>query len=236
MNDVLPRIGRTACEMLESFSDRENPFFLYVALTAPHTPWMPDEAHTGRSGAGFYGDFVAMVDTAVGSILSCLEASGRSRETIVIFTSDNGAHWPEKDVKNFDHAANLHWRGQKADIHEGGHRVPFIVRWSGVIPPGSISSTTICLTDVFPTLVAAADGSLPESAAPDGVDLLPLLRSSEPPSDRRSAIIHHSGDGMFAIRRGRWIGRNSRVIFGAQGRWDRWGDGRRRGRRGRGCR
>jgi arylsulfatase A-like enzyme len=204
MNDILPRIGRTACRMITNLASEDPPFFLYVPLSAPHTPWMPDEEHAGRSKAGHYGDFVAMVDTTVGSILDCLEKSGAIDDTIVIFTSDNGAHWPEADVTTFGHAANLQWRGQKADIHEGGHRVPFIVRWPGKVQADSTSPNTICLTDVFPTLVAAAGARLPEDAAPDGVNLLPVLRATGGPADQRRAIIHHSGDGMFSIREGRW--------------------------------
>ena len=204
MNDVLPRIGRTACRMITTLAADDDPFFLYVPLTAPHTPWMPDEAHSGRSEAGHYGDFVAMVDTTVGSILDCLDESQVAGDTLVIFTSDNGAHWPAGDVANFGHAANLDRRGQKADIHEGGHRVPFIVRWPGQVPAGSTDPATICLTDIFPTAVAAAGVDLPDEAAPDGVNLLPLLKGRGDPVDRRAAVIHHSGDGMFSIRSGRW--------------------------------
>ncbi|MDG2029754.1 MAG: arylsulfatase [Phycisphaerales bacterium] len=204
MNDVLPRIGRTACRMVTNLAGDDHPFLLYIPLTAPHTPWMPDEEHAGRSEAGHYGDFVAMVDTTVGSILDCLERTGVAKDTIVIFTSDNGAHWPTTDVRTYGHAANLDLRGQKADIHEGGHRVPLIVRWPGRIAADSISSETICLTDVFPTLVAAAGAELPDGAAPDGVNLLPVLRATGEPTDHRRGIIHHSGDGMFAIRSGRW--------------------------------
>jgi arylsulfatase A len=204
MQDVLPRIGRTACRMIEDLSDSDDPFLLYVPLSAPHTPWMPDEDHAGRSRAGHYGDFVAMVDTVVGSMLTCLEGSGLSKNTLVVFTSDNGAHWPMSDIDQYGHAANLHYRGQKADIHEGGHRVPFIVRWPEHVEPDTASDATICLTDVFPTMVAAAGTSLPDDAAPDGVNLLSLLVDDGPVTDRRRAIIHHSGDGMFSIRHGRW--------------------------------
>jgi arylsulfatase A-like enzyme len=204
MQDTLPRIGRTACRMIDSMADDERPFFLYVPLTAPHTPWLPDEKHSGRSTAGYYGDFVAMVDTVVGEIVDCLENAGVANETLLIFTSDNGAHWPVGDVKKFNHAANLAWRGPKADIHEGGHRVPFIVRWPGRVAPGSTSNETICHTDIFPTVLAAANVPLPDGAAPDGVNVLAIFEQDGRPTDNRDAIVHHSGDGMFAIRQGRW--------------------------------
>ncbi|MCH2143779.1 MAG: arylsulfatase [Phycisphaerales bacterium] len=204
MQDVLPRIGRTACRMIREQAATSDPFLLYVPLTAPHTPWLPDEVHAGTSGAGHYGDFVAMVDTVVGSIITCLAESGVRENTLVVFTSDNGAHWPSEDIDTHGHAANLAFRGQKADIHEGGHRVPLIVRWPGRVTPGGVDGTTVCLTDLFPTVTAAAGARLPGQAAPDGVDLLPLLEGSGAPTDRRDAIVHHSGDGMFAIRQGPW--------------------------------
>ena len=204
MQDVLPKISRTACRMIRSMAEQDQPFFLYVPLTAPHTPWLPDEAHRGRSTVGFYGDFVAMVDTVVGEIVDCLDAVGVGKDTLIIFTSDNGAHWPEADVNTFGHAANFIWRGQKADIHEGGHRVPLIARWSGHIPPGSSSDATVCHTDLYPTVLAAANVPLPTNAAPDGINVLPVMIGSGEPIGHRDAIIHHSGDGMFAIRKGRW--------------------------------
>ena len=204
LDDVLPKIGRVACRMIDEMASDERPFFLYVPLTAPHTPWLPDEEHRDRSKAGYYGDFVAMVDSVVGEIVDCLDEAGVSDETLIIFTSDNGAHWPVRDIDSFGHAANHTWRGQKADIHEGGHRVPFIVRWPGRVSPGSVSDETICHTDVFPTVLAAANIDLPAGAAPDGVNLMAVLEQDGAPTDQRDAIVHHSGDGMFAIRKGRW--------------------------------
>lgn len=203
-NDVLPRIGREACTMIDSGTKDERPYFLYVALSAPHTPWMPDEQHTGKSSAGYYGDFVAMVDSVVGQVLDCLNASGEAKNTLLVFTSDNGAHWPKEDVVTYGHAANDHWRGQKADIHEGGHRVPFIVRWPGHVQPATTSASLLCLTDVFPTAVAAAGLALPDGAAPDGVSHLAVLRNSSTTRSPRQSIVHHSGDGMFALREGKW--------------------------------
>jgi len=204
MDDVLPRIGRTACRMIDEMAQEDRPFFLYVPLTAPHTPWLPDAAHSGASTAGYYGDFVAMVDSVVGRSVPCLADAGVEKDTLLVFTSDNGAHWPLSDVERFSHAANLDWRGQKADIHEGGHRVPFLVVWPGHVPAGSTSGETVCLTDIFPTVLGAAGIELPDGAAPDGINLVSILEASGQPTETRDGIVHHSGDGMFAIRKGRW--------------------------------
>ena len=204
IGDVLPRIGRTACQVIKERARKDQPFFLYIPLSAPHTPWLPDQEHTGRSRAGHYGDFVAMVDTVVGDVIDCISESGIDDRTMIVFTSDNGAHWPEADIVRHGHAANLGWRGQKADIHEGGHRVPFIIQWPGTVEPGGVSDETICLTDVFPTVLDGAGIELPSGAAPDGISLMPLLDPDRGPISKRVALIHHSGDGMFAIRCGRW--------------------------------
>ena len=204
--DVLPEIEREAVEFLSDRGEArgENPFFLYVPLTAPHTPWLPTDPNLGRSGAGYYGDFVAQVDETIGRILDTLDNSGLADETIVILTSDNGAHWPESDIAQFDHRANGPWRGQKADIHEGGHRVPLLVRWPGNVEPGSHANQTVCLTDLTATLAAIAGAELPDDSAEDSFDLSPILRGEMPGEVIRPATVHHSLQGMFAIRVGAW--------------------------------
>ncbi|QDV36768.1 sulfatase family protein [Tautonia plasticadhaerens] len=204
--DVMPEIEREAVEFLEGRGDPppDRPFFLFVACSAPHTPWLPTDPHLGRGGAGYYGDFTAQVDATIGRILDALDESGIADETIVILTSDNGAHWPEFDVERHDHRANGPWRGQKADIHEGGHRVPLIVRWPGTVAPGSVTEQTACLTDVMATLAAVVGFGLPNDAAEDSFDLSPLLRGESPREAIRPATVHHSVQGMFAIRVGDW--------------------------------
>jgi len=202
--DVLPRIEQESVAFLESQAERDARFFLYVPLSAPHTPWLPLDEYRGRSEAGYYGDFVAQVDATVGRILETLEASGQADDTLVVFTSDNGAHWPEADIKEFNHRANGPWRGQKADIHEGGHRVPFFVRWPGVTEAGSTCEETICLTDLMATLAAVVGVALPDDQAEDSFDLTPLLRGEPLEGSFRPATIHHSARGMFAIRAGDW--------------------------------
>jgi len=203
--EVLPTLEREALAFLDVCARTpDTPFLLYMPLSAPHTPWLPAEEFQNKSGAGWYGDFVAQVDATVGSVLRALDEHGLASNTVVVFTSDNGAHWPVSDIERYGHAANLAWRGQKADIWEGGHRVPFLVRWPGVVEPGSVSSEPICLTDLFATCAALVGTKYTSDAGEDSVDLGPLLRGEQGSQPLREAIVHHSLSGVFAIRQGRW--------------------------------
>ncbi len=200
--DVLPRIFEKSVEYVMQAGDR--PFFLYVPLPAPHTPWLPTEPFLGSSGAGTYGDFTAQVDAGVGDILDALDEAGVAEHTLVVFTSDNGAYWEPEDMEAFDHRANADWRGMKADIHEGGHRVPFVVRWPGKAPAGSTSDELISLVDLMATFAAIAGQALPDDAGEDSYDLTPALRGEFLDGPIREAVVHHSINGVFAIRQGPW--------------------------------
>ena len=175
------------------------PFFLYLPLPSPHTPWMPLPEFKGASGAGIYGDFVAQVDAGVGRLLDALDSLDLASNTLVVFTSDNGAHWIEADIEQTGHRANGALRGQKADIHEGGHRVPFLARWPGRIPAGTVRGELAGLVDVFRTVTAILDVEPGAGVAEDSVDLGAVLRGEDAPPPRTS-LIHHSSRGMFAIR------------------------------------
>lgn len=203
--DVLPRFTEEAVAYLEERAIApETPFFLYLPLSAPHTPWLPTPAFEGRSGAGPYGDFAAQVDSTVGAVLASLDRLGLAETTLLIVTSDNGAHWLPDDIAQYDHRANGPWRGQKADIHEGGHRVPFLARWPGRIPAGAVSDAVLSQTDLLATLAAAVGTEVPDGAGEDSYNLLPALLGEAPATPSRDAIVHHSLDGMFAIRQGPW--------------------------------
>ncbi len=198
------------------------PFFLYLPLTGPHKPVWPHERFVGKTKLGPYGDFVHQVDHTVGLVLKALEESGKAENTIVIYTSDNGSFMyrrgekeehhlvKEKDqgYRPQDHSANDHWRGTKADVWEGGHRVPFFVRWPEKIQAGVKVNEAICLTDVLATVADAIGEKLPEGAAEDSVSFLPRLVEGKKP-DRRPGVINHSASGIFAIRRGPW-----KLVFG----------------------
>jgi arylsulfatase A-like enzyme len=205
--EVLPVLTKKAVAFIDQHqaSDPENPFFLYFPMPAPHTPILPTEEFAGKSGTNPYGDFVLQVDHSVGQILKALEAHGIEDETLVIFTSDNGcapfANYPE--LATFGHNPSYHFRGHKADIYEGGHRVPFVVRWPGQIRAGSQNDQVICLTDLLATVADISKTKLEPSSGVDSYSLLPaMLDQLKGPI--REATVHHSINGSFAIRRGDW--------------------------------
>jgi arylsulfatase A-like enzyme len=199
--DVLPKVTDRAVDFIRS-QKPEKPFFCYVPFNSPHTPWVPVGEYQGKSGAGWYGDFVMATDAAIGRVLQALEQKGLDKNTIVIMTSDNGGHWLASDIEKWGHRSNAAWRGQKADIWEGGHRVPFIVRWPGKVKAGSKCDQTIVHTDLFATIAEVTGARLPEGAAEDSVSWLSLLKGGRKPV--HEAIVLHSGNGLFGIRSGKW--------------------------------
>jgi arylsulfatase A-like enzyme len=203
--EVLPRTVEHALKFLDARAEApQTPFFMYVPLTSPHTPWVPTGPWRGKTKVGEYGDFVAQTDDAVGQILASLEKHKLAENTLVIFTSDNGSDWPLGDINKWGHRANHIYRGQKSDAHEGGHRVPFIARWPGRIKPGTTSEQTACLTDMLATIAAVVGEKLPEHAGEDSFNLLPALKGKDAGTPLRPAVVHHSGNGLFAIRSGPW--------------------------------
>lgn len=203
-DEVLQTITGKAVDKLRDLAPEQEPFFIYIPLTAPHTPWLPSSEFRDKSSAGYYGDFCMQVDYCVGQVLSALEEAAGDEETLVIFTSDNGSHWPVSDVEKYGHKANLDHRGQKADIWEGGHSVPFITRWQGKITPGRKVDELLCLTDIYRTLAALTGQNINGSEAEDSYSFLPVLEGKEMDSPVRESIVHHSVDGVFAIRKGDW--------------------------------
>jgi arylsulfatase A len=201
--EVLPTIVDKSVSFIQR-QTADRPFFFYAAFTAPHTPWMPKNEFRGKTKVDYYGDFVTEVDWAMGQIVKAVDDAGFGDNTLIVFTSDNGSHWPVAQIKQYGHRANGPWRGQKSDIHEGGHRVPFICRWPGKIQPGTQSGQTTCLTDLIATFAAVVGDTLPADAGQDSYNMLPALLN--PGRDRpiREAIVNHSGNGMFAIRQGPW--------------------------------
>jgi arylsulfatase A-like enzyme len=205
LEDVLDTLAQKAGSFVRQEDQR--PFFLYLPLTGPHTPWLPTGPFRGRSKAGDYGDFVTQVDDAVGRVLAALP-----EDTLVILTSDNGAHWLPSDIAKYGHLANRHLRGMKADIWDAGHRIPFLARWPGRIAPGTVSSHLVCLTDFMATAADLTGAKLPADAAEDSFSMLPALLGKKPRGPVRQAIVHHSSLGMFSIRQGEWklvLGRGS---------------------------
>ncbi|MCA9241098.1 MAG: arylsulfatase [Planctomycetales bacterium] len=203
--DVLPALTEQATRYVRGEDrHRDKPFFLYLPLTAPHTPIVPTEAWRGKSGLGDYGDFVMQVDNTVGEVLQAIEAAGLGDNTLVIVTSDNGfapAAGPKR-LEEQGHYPSAHFRGYKSDIWEGGHRVPLIVRWPGVVRPGTRCGQLVGLIDLFATTAEVLGQEVPPHVAVDSFSMLPLLQGSDSPV--REAHIHHSNDGYFAVRKGDW--------------------------------
>jgi arylsulfatase A-like enzyme len=201
---VLPTLtGKVVGILHERAQHSQQPFFLYFAMPSPHTPWVPLPGYRGKSGAGDYGDYVAEVDAMIGRVLDTVHELGMDDNTLVIVTSDNGADWKPEDIERYPHRANADWRGEKADIWEAGHRIPFIARWPGHIPANTVSNDTGSLTDLMGTLAAILHHSLPADAGEDSFNLLPALLD-QPHKPIREDIIELSNDGMFSIREGDW--------------------------------
>ena len=206
LEDVLPRFADEAVGVIRNHAraDAEMPLFLYVAFPAPHTPWLPAPAFQGRTN-NMYGDFTAMVDHMVGRVLTALEQSGMREETLVIFSSDNGPVWYDKDTEKFGHDAMGGMRGMKGDAYEGGHRMPFIVRWPGNVNAGSASAQTICFTDVLATMAEVVGHKLGVGEGPDSFSFLPALRGqSREHTDARGPLLLVSAKGHHSLRIGKW--------------------------------
>lgn len=210
--EVLPALEKRAVEHIETAAQSGKPFFLYLPLTSPHYPVVPAPEFHQKSKAGEYGDFVVQTDHVVGRVLDALKSSGVAEKTLVIVTSDNG---PEVSgevkpgvydrLEEFGHASMGTLRGAKRDAWEGGHRVPFIACWPGIIQAGSACDETICHVDLMATLAAVLDVKLPADAGVDSVSILPALLGEKRRTPLREATVHHSGQGKFAIRRGDWV-------------------------------
>jgi arylsulfatase A-like enzyme len=208
---MIPRFTQRAVEQIEAARHSDHPFFLYFPLTSPHSPVVPNDPFKGASGIGLYGDFVCEIDWIVGQLLDALRRTGQLDNTLLIFTSDNGPETRTRDDEGAYERAHRcgHFsmgplRGVKLDAWEGGHRVPFVAAWPGVIPAGTQCDLSICLADLMATFAEMTGQTLPDSAGEDSISMLPLLRGRMD-NPTRDVLIHHSGTGKFAIRQGDWV-------------------------------
>ena len=203
--DVLPNIIDRGCRYILEKAKSRKPYFLYLPLPAPHTPILPSEEFRGKSGIGEYGDYVLMVDAMIGRVLDAVKRSGEDKNTIIIFVTDNGcspaAGIPEMEEQG--HYPSYIYRGHKADLFDGGHRIPCIVRWKAKVKPHRVSQT-VCLTDFYATFAAINQYALRDSEGEDSYNLLPTLLSVEEVPTIREATVHHSIQGEFTIRQGKW--------------------------------
>jgi arylsulfatase A-like enzyme len=200
------RFTEKALEFIETSHDEhpDRPFFLYLTPSAPHRPCTAPEFLQGKSQAGPRGDMVMVVDWVVGQVLSILDRLALADDTLLIVTSDNGARPADVDGNTYGHKSCGDLRGYKGDIWDGGHREPFVACWPKVIKPGTVSDETICLADFMATTAAITDTELPQYAAEDSYNFLPALLAKPPRRPVRATIVHHSVDGMFSIREGKW--------------------------------
>lgn len=185
----------------------ETPFFLYHATQAVHLPSFAGKDFQGKTNAGPHGDFIAELDAVVGTLLSDLERLGIADNTLVIFTSDNGPETTSVVHMRTDHQHDgaRPWRGVKRDDWEGGHRVPFIIRWPGHVKPGTTSDQLLCLTDIMATLAAIVASDLPDDAAEDSFNFLPVLEGKAAEPVRPYLLTQAFGGARtLSIRRGQW--------------------------------
>ncbi|CAN0326784.1 unnamed protein product, partial [Scytosiphon promiscuus] len=205
---VLETLANKAVEYIgESAQEAKNgkPFFLYLPLNSPHLPHCTHPDFQGHSNCGNYGDFMEETDYRVGQVLDALKANGIDDNTLVIFSSDNGAETNyvyQRDV--YGHYSSLNFKGGKRDIYEGGHRVPFLMRWPALIQAGSQTNVPVCQTDYLATIAEIIGVKLPDNAGEDSYSLLPILQGKDYDKAVRGPVIHHSVTGHFAIRDGKW--------------------------------
>ena len=204
--DVLPTLTKKATEYIAARAKEPTPFFLYLPLASPHTPILPSKEWQGKSGLNAYADFTMQTDAAIGEVLDTLQKQGIADNTLVIITSDNGcspqAKFPELKMKG--HNPSHIFRGTKADIYEGGHRVPFLVRWPGHAKPGVKSDRLVCLNDIFRTCAEVAETTRADDAGEDSFSFLSEIGGAKSDIGHRTDVVHHSVDGSFAIRDDKW--------------------------------
>lgn len=206
---VLAQSTQKAVKYINEIANRDKPFFLYFPLSAPHTPILPTGEFREKSGIESpYADFVLMVDWVIGEISKTLKNQGIEENTLFFFTSDNGcspsANFGQLAKKG--HHPSYVFRGQKTEIFEGGHRVPYIVSWPQKIKPGATDQLT-CTTDLFATLADVLGIKYEDDVAPDSFSFLPALNMKSKALVRES-IVDHAADGSFALTKGDW-----KVIF-----------------------
>ncbi|MBI4882019.1 MAG: sulfatase [Planctomycetes bacterium] len=180
--------------------NRDRPFFLFLAHSAPHVPLAVSPAFAGKSARGLYGDVVECLDWSTGEILGALERLGLAERTLVTFTSDNGPALEH----GADGGSAFPLRSGKATTGEGGMRVPCALCWPGIIPAGRTCSEVVTALDLLPTFAALAGASLPPGRAIDGEDLEPLLKGEPGARGRRAPFFYYNRNGLEAARSGRW--------------------------------
>lgn len=220
LEPILPALGDRAAAFITESAQKPEPFLLFLPLTSPHTPLSVNEEWIGKSGLNLYADFVMETDAIVGRVLDALEKSGEAENTLVIFTADNGcAHYiGMSDLEKMGHYPSGPLRGAKADAWEGGHRVPFIVRWPATVKPGSVCDELVQQSDFIATFAEVLGTTLPDNAGEDSVSLMPLLEGGDQ-AVRENAVSASIG-GTPALRSGSW----KYIPAPGSGGWGKGGD------------
>jgi len=204
LEEILPTLGDCACAFIQRCAGKKEPFLLYLPLTSPHTPLAVTPEWRGKSGLNTYADFVMQTDATVGRVLDALEKSGAADNTLVIFTSDNGCapYIGVADLEKKGHYPSGPLRGYKTSVHEGGHREPFIVRWPGVVKPGSVCGQLVHQADLMATLADILGAKLPDNAGEDSFSIVPLLKGVDKPI--RPHAVSCASSGVPGLRKGDW--------------------------------
>ncbi len=220
LEPILPALGDHAAAFIKESAAGDAPFLLFVPLTSPHTPLSVNEAWKGKSGLNLYADFVMETDAVIGRVLGALEESGAAGNTLVVFTADNGCapYIGKAELEAMGHYPSGPLRGAKADAWEGGHRVPFLVRWPGVVEPGGVCDQLVHQADLLRTFAEVLGATLPENAGEDSVSLLPLLKGGTDPV--REHAVSASIGGVPALRQGSW----KYIAAPGSGGWGKGGD------------
>ncbi|MEM0969990.1 MAG: arylsulfatase [Verrucomicrobiota bacterium] len=203
--DILPTITDKTVEWINEQS-ADQPFFAYLAFNSPHYPIVPNQKFHGKSKAGYYGDFVIETDAQVGKIMAALERRGFAENTLLLFSADNGAETAAfQRLEEFGQWSSGDYRGLKRDIYEGGHRVPFIVRWPGQVEAGAVSDEVVSQVDLAATFAELIDYPLTDDVAIDSYNLLPVLQGKEYESPLRTATVQNTSANKYALRQGDWV-------------------------------
>lgn len=213
---LLPTWAKRTDQYIQQQAAAQHPFFLYLPMTSPHTPYSVNKPWIGKSGMNnLYADLVMETDDIFGQVMDSLERHGVAENTLVIFASDNGcARCVDlAQLAAHGHYPSAHYRGYKSDAWDGGHRIPCIMRWPGMIEPGSTSDQLVCLSDLMATCADIVGATLPDNAGEDSVSLMPLFQQPEQPV--RELVVHHSGNGKFAMRDKQW----KLLLCAASGGW-----------------
>ncbi len=206
---VLPTLAKRAVEVVTQQS-AEKPFFLYFAFPSPHAPIIPNDEFIGKTQAGGFGDFVYQTDYIIGQVLEALKQKGLDENTIVLFSADNGPERYAFDrIQNYDHSSMGELRGLKRDTWEGGHRIPFIVKWPGFVKAGAVSHEVINQVDIMRTLANIIGAEIPNDAAVDSYNLLPVWKGESYKKPLREATVQNTYEERYALRQGDWLLINS---------------------------